>query len=134
DLQPGETKTVTIQLDFRAFAYYHPAYFQWITEDGEFDILIGASSADIRCAETVSLVSTVELPCILDRDSTIRDWLDYPPARPVIDPIFQQMKAQMAAAFGGDDSGGIIGMDMLGFMMDIPLLGLLEFQEQMLPM
>jgi len=24
DLQPGETKTVTIQLDFRAFAYYHP--------------------------------------------------------------------------------------------------------------
>ncbi len=40
ELQPGETKTVTLALDFRAFAYYHPAYKQWITEDGEFDILI----------------------------------------------------------------------------------------------
>ena len=47
-LAPGETKTVSIALDFRAFAYYHPEYKQWITEDGEFDILIGASSADIR--------------------------------------------------------------------------------------
>jgi beta-glucosidase len=48
ELQPGETKTVSIHLDFRAFAYYHPEHKQWITEDGDFDILIGASSADIR--------------------------------------------------------------------------------------
>jgi beta-glucosidase len=26
ELQPGETKTVTIPLNFRAFAYYDPAY------------------------------------------------------------------------------------------------------------
>jgi beta-glucosidase len=46
ELQPGETKTVSIPLDFRAFAYYHPEYKQWITEDGDFDILIAASAAD----------------------------------------------------------------------------------------
>jgi beta-glucosidase len=28
ELQPGETRTVSIQLDFRAFAYYHPKYRQ----------------------------------------------------------------------------------------------------------
>ncbi|MFH1523351.1 MAG: glycoside hydrolase family 3 C-terminal domain-containing protein, partial [Chloroflexota bacterium] len=59
ELQPGETKVVTIPLDFRAFAYYHPTYKQWITEDGEFDILIGASSADIRFTQTVTLQSTL---------------------------------------------------------------------------
>jgi len=48
ELQPGETKSVSIRLDFRAFAYYHPEYKQWITEDGDFDILIAASAADIR--------------------------------------------------------------------------------------
>jgi beta-glucosidase len=46
ELQPGQTKTVTIPLNFRSFAYYNPAYEQWITEDGEFDILIGASASD----------------------------------------------------------------------------------------
>ena len=68
ELQPGETKTVTVFLDFRAFAYYHPAYRQWITEDGEFDILIGASSTDIHCTSTVTLHSTLELPSILHRE------------------------------------------------------------------
>ncbi len=70
-LQPGETQKVTIQLDRRAFAYYDPAYRQWITEDGEFDILIGASAADIRCTRTVSLQSTSALPCLLNRESTV---------------------------------------------------------------
>ena len=71
ELQPGETKTVSFELDFRAFAYYHPKYQQWITEDGEFDILIGASSADIRHTLTTTLKSTLELPCLIDKESTI---------------------------------------------------------------
>jgi beta-glucosidase len=132
DLQPGETKTVTLPLDFRAFAYYHPAYRQWITEDGEFDLLIGASSADIRCTRTVTLQSTLELPCPLNRESTLRDWLEDPRGKLVFGPLAQQMTAQMQAAFGGEGSEGV-GMDMSGFLMDMPLLGLLEFQEGMLP-
>ena len=50
-LQPGETSTVTIALDFRAFAYYHPAYKQWITESGEFDLLIGACQLPTSAAK-----------------------------------------------------------------------------------
>ncbi len=96
ELQPGETKTVTVSLDFRAFAYYHPAYRQWITEDGEFDILIGASSADIRCTQTVTLQSTLELPSILNRDSTLREWTADPRGMNVLAPLFQQMIDQYA--------------------------------------
>jgi len=28
ELQPGETRTVSVKLDFRAFAFYHPAFKQ----------------------------------------------------------------------------------------------------------
>jgi beta-glucosidase len=135
ELQPGETKTVTLALDFRAFAYYHPAYQQWITEDGEFDILVGASSADIRCVLTVMLQSTLELPCILNRESTPRDWMEDPRGRRVFEPLFQQMVAPMQAAFGGgQDGGGAVGMDSTGFLMEMPLLDILHFQENALPM
>ena len=42
--------------------------------------------------------------------------------------------AQMGAIFGAGDSGSeTIGMDMMGFMMDMPLLGILEFQDNALP-
>jgi beta-glucosidase len=132
ELQPGETRTVTLALDFRAFAYYHPAYRQWITEDGEFDILIGASSADIRCTRTVTLQSTLELPSLLNRESTLGDWMEDPRGKRVFGPLFQQMTARMQAAFGGGE-GEAIGMDTMGFLMQMPLLGMLHFQEGALP-
>jgi len=132
-LKPGETKTVSLHLDFRAFAYYHPAYRQWITEDGEFDLLIGASSADIRCTQTVTLQSTLELPCLLDRESTLRDWLEDPRGQHVFGPLFQQMNAQMQAIFGGGEGSEDIGMEVLGFLMDMPLLDAFEFQDNTLP-
>jgi beta-glucosidase len=135
ELQPGETKTVTIPLDFRSFAYYHPKYAQWITENGEFEILIGASAADIRFSETATLESTVELPCTLNTESTIREWLDDPRGLEVFGPIFQMMQAQMQETFTDAEEGQeTVGMDMMGFLLDMPLLAILHFQEEALPM
>ncbi len=75
-LQPGETKTVTVELDWRAFAFYHPLHGCWITESGEFDILVGASAEDIRGMQTVTLQAGMELPCLLHRQSLVREWLE----------------------------------------------------------
>jgi beta-glucosidase len=130
ELQPGETKTVSIPLDFRAFAYYDPAYQQWITEDGEFDILIGASATDIRGTVTVTLQSTVQRPCILNRESTIKEWLAYSRGNPAIEAQVKQLMSHMAAVFGGGGDGqDTIGMDTQTFMLDMPLLSILQFQE-----
>jgi beta-glucosidase len=123
-LQPGETKTVTITLDSRAFAYYDPAYQRWITEDGDFDILIGASSDDIRCTQTVTLHSTLELPSILNRESTLGEWEHDPRGMRALGPLYQQMIALMRATMGGGDE---IGMDPMGFLMDTPLKGVFHF-------
>lgn len=52
-LVPGESKTITFTLGKRAWAYYDVESQGWFTEEGEFRILIGASSQDIRLQETV---------------------------------------------------------------------------------
>lgn len=133
-LEPGETKSVSFALDFRSFAFWHSGYRQWVAEDGEFDILVGASSADIRETVTVTLQSTQQLPSLLSMESTVREWLEDPHGRPVFEPLFQQMMAQMAAAFGGGgEHEGAIGMDMTGFIMETPLASILGFQEALLP-
>jgi beta-glucosidase len=130
ELQPGETKTVTVALDFRAFAYYHPAYQQWITEDGEFDILIGASVNDIRCTQTVTLQSTQDLPSLLNRESTLRDWMEDPRGKRVLEPLFEQITAQMRATFDADKvEVGSSGMETRNFMMELPLRDIFYFQE-----
>jgi len=132
ELQPGETKTVTLQLDFRAFSYYHPRHKQWITENGDFDILVGASANDIRCQQTVTLQSTLNLPCLLNKESTIREWLDDPRGKIVFTPFFEKMKANMRQTLGSSEDEASIGMDMMGFMMDMPVTGILHFQENTL--
>jgi beta-glucosidase len=135
-LQPGETKTVQIALDFRAFAYYHPGYHRWITEDGDFDILAGASAADIRDKITVTLRSTLELPSLLNRESTLGDWMADPKGRTIIEPVRQEIVGGMMRRMGGgegDEESGAIGMDVLGFLRETPLLSILHFQEGALP-
>lgn len=52
-LSAGETKTVSLSLTEDAFHFYQPMQQAWVSEAGEFEILIGASSADIRLSETV---------------------------------------------------------------------------------
>lgn len=135
ELQPGETKTVTVALNFRAFAYFHPAHKKWITEDGEFDILIGASASDIRCTQTVTLQSTQELPSLLNRESSLRDWMEDPQGRRVMEPKFEQFTAQMRATFDDhNDDGGGTGMETMNFLMELPLRDIFYFQENTLPM
>lgn len=54
-LAAGESKRVSIKLDARAFAYYNTSLDAWYVENGDFEILVGASSRDIRLCERLSI-------------------------------------------------------------------------------
>ncbi len=130
ELQPGETKTVSVVLDFRAFAYFHPGYNRWIAEEGKFDILIGASSADIRCTETVTLQSTEPLPCILNHESTLGEWLKDPRGKNVFEPFFTKISGQILKTFGeGNEEEKDNSMQTLSFLMELPLCDILSFPD-----
>jgi beta-glucosidase len=48
DLETGETKTVELNLDRYSVGYWDGNEGKWIAEQGEFEVLVGASSRDIR--------------------------------------------------------------------------------------
>lgn len=54
-LARGETKTVTFTLNMRAFAYFDDLKQAWAADAGEFEILVGSSSRDVRVHERVTL-------------------------------------------------------------------------------
>ena len=47
-LAPGETRTVSHELDMRALAWFDPGSGAWRADAGGFEVLVGASAADIR--------------------------------------------------------------------------------------
>lgn len=59
-VKAGESVDVELELDKRAFAYFNVNINDWHVESGEFDILVGASSRDIRLTATVNVESTVD--------------------------------------------------------------------------
>ena len=54
-LEPGQTKTVAVRLTSEAFRFYDPLSHGWKVEPGEFDVYVGASSADIRLSGTLTI-------------------------------------------------------------------------------
>ncbi|HEY9666771.1 MAG TPA: glycoside hydrolase family 3 C-terminal domain-containing protein [Coleofasciculaceae cyanobacterium] len=92
-LQPGEEKEVRLQLNPRDFAYYDPDASAWVTDNGEFDILIGASSRDIRLQQTVLLKSTHPRSLCYDRLTSIGEWMSNSATKPALQPIYDRLLA-----------------------------------------
>lgn len=55
DLKPGETRHVTLALNPRAFQYWDEKGKQWKADAGDFDVLVGPSSADIALTGKATL-------------------------------------------------------------------------------
>jgi beta-glucosidase len=56
-LQPGESKKVTLELDQRSVAYFNTTIQQWDGLPGTYNVLVGASSQDIRLSGQFSVKS-----------------------------------------------------------------------------
>lgn len=55
-LQPGEEKTVTVEIGKADLAGYYVEFGEWITQPGAVDILIGTSSRDIAVTKRVDVL------------------------------------------------------------------------------
>lgn len=78
ELQPGEAREVTFTLNKRSFAYYNVQLGDWHVESGVFNILVGASSRDIRLTAPLEVKSTVRLAAKFHRNTTVGDLLANP--------------------------------------------------------
>ena len=57
-LAAGESKTVTLTLDDKAFRYWNTRTESWEVEGGTYELRVGASSADIRLTAAVEVIGT----------------------------------------------------------------------------
>lgn len=60
ELQPGETKAVQVAVPVRSLAYFDEEKGKWVVEKGEYKILVGESSVDIKESGVVSVGERLE--------------------------------------------------------------------------
>jgi beta-glucosidase len=101
-LEPQEETEVSFELGERDFAFYDPRARAWSVAGGVFDLLVGASSRDIRLEHSVTLPDrSARVP--LGRLSPLRDWLADPEAHKRLQPAIESLSAKL---FGGQPEKG----------------------------
>lgn len=107
-LEPGQTQTVTFELSRDALAFYDTARGGWLAEAGEFEVLVGSSSRDIRARASFTLTH--------DCFSPARDQLQAGAAPLSIESTLEQLM--------GDERATAILEKHFPGMMDAPQLSM----------
>jgi beta-glucosidase len=69
------------------------------------------------------------LPSLLNRESTLREWMEDPRGRRVFEPVLPQVMKQVQAAINGDQGGdNKIELETMNFLMELPLRDIFHFQ------
>ncbi|MDO4927186.1 MAG: glycoside hydrolase family 3 C-terminal domain-containing protein [Turicibacter sp.] len=120
-LEPNETKIVTFTLSKRDFAYYETRISDWYVSTGNYRLLVGASSRDIRLQKTIFIESTKNLPFEITANTTFGDLMKHPELNTVISGLLEAM--------GEESEEGAISKDMkLAMIYDMPIRALRSFQ------
>ncbi len=125
ELDPGESRTVSFNLDFRSFAWFDESEGCWRMSGGEYEIRLGSSSRDIRLSGRVIVESFPKRKKRVWGDTdTLHDVLQYPEHSAIARKISDSYKER----FKNDAEPGTPEALMLeAVQMESPLRGLAQF-------
>ncbi len=124
-LEPGETKTFTMELNKRSFAWYNTELHDWFAASGDYEILVGASSRDIRLTETLHLNSSQRLPMHVHMNTTLGDLLRNPETAEAAKKLIQKY---LSGEAGSEAASEAVSEEMTMAMTDsMPLRALMGF-------
>lgn len=89
-LEPGETKTVKMQVTDRDLSYYNTELGDWYAPSGRYEIMVGRASDDICHTENLSFITEKRLPMVIDGTTTLGDLMEDPGTASVLEEIMKQ--------------------------------------------
>ncbi|MEH6452586.1 MAG: glycoside hydrolase family 3 C-terminal domain-containing protein [Psychromonas sp.] len=119
NLSAGEKTNVEFELTTRDFSYFDESFSDWVAESGQFEILVAASSEDIRLRSTIQLNSKQPLKIEFDERTSLREWIQYPETKAIIFPVVEEFFMKMPHEFEGELIDFKIKND---YFMDMPMI------------
>jgi beta-glucosidase len=82
-LHPGESTTVSLPLDRRAFAYWDVTQNGWVVAAGDYAVQVGQDVSTIVAEQRITLTGDT-ITCELTLESTVGDWFGHPTVGPML--------------------------------------------------
>lgn len=99
-LQSGEERNISFILDKSDFQCYSEKDRRWVVEEGKYEILIGSSSRDIHCTETIKITIVNQLVGEINEKSTLEEWMNHPKGKFLAEEMLKHYRG-----FGVGDQG-----------------------------
>lgn len=130
ELAPGETKTVTFELDSRAYAYWNTEIHDWHVETGAYEIQICRNAQEVLLSEEVQVESETVLPKVYTLNSTMGEIMADPKGKAILEQAMSEMEGMDGESTEEQmqDDSGVINDEMMAAMMEaMPLRQMLSF-------
>lgn len=128
ELSPGETGTVTMELDARSLSWYHEGIGDWYAASGNYEIQLAHSSRDIRCKAELSFKATKALPFKVDENTTLGELMADERTRPVVEALMNQGMGERPSAPESDTAKQAVSDEMMRHMMEnAPIRAMISF-------
>ncbi|WP_456284386.1 beta-glucosidase [Microbacterium sp. JZ101] len=83
ELQPGQSRTVTFELDRRAFAYWDVEAGDWVVASGDYAVQVCADAQTLIAEQIISLAGDTVVR-ELSMESSVGDWFAHPLVGPAL--------------------------------------------------
>ena len=94
-----------MELDDRAFSWYSTELGEWYAAAGEYEILIGASSRDLRLSTSVRYETERRLPVHITLNTTVGELMEHDNTRPLACLITKKMDAFFGVGNDNSETG-----------------------------
>jgi len=128
-LTPGQTKSVTLTLDKRAFAFWSVEAQSWVVETGDFELALGSSSRDLRAFTDVEVRSTAPDHTRYDQNTTMGTLVNHPVGGFFVKAVMKQLES----SFGSYEPGSAEEKMMQTMVAEMPLRNLVRFSGGRMP-
>lgn len=124
-LEPGETKTVTLEITARDLSWYNVEMSDWYAASGKYEVMIGHASDDIRLTAEVNFTTAKTPPLTVDGSTTLGELMENPKTAAILGQMLQM--AFGAAAGDGTSSMESNDATAQATMFAMPLKSLASF-------
>jgi beta-glucosidase len=134
-LKPGEKKTVSFQLSNRDFAFYSARHKQWISETGDFTVMIGNSSQNLPEQHEISLLVLNPPKEVFTKYSLIKELKGHPVGDRIIADVVMNLVGERSreAQENPSEADRIAAMKrdilMKHLLADMPIKNVVQFSK-----
>ena len=126
-LNPKESKVVTMTLDKRSFAFWNTEIGDWYAPTGEYLISAGASCTDIRLTAKVNVTSTAKGVFKINENTVLEEMLEHPVAAKCAEPLVKSFMDEMLGDRSESEKESVSDETMLAMLRSMPLRALRSF-------